>query len=114
MRFLISIILTALLSFFSGLWFPWWGIAIVAFAVATAIPQSSSKAFVSGFLALFILWGGLAWCINIQNQGILSRKIALILPLSGSSFLLILVTALLGALVAGSAALSGSLLRQAN
>jgi hypothetical protein len=114
MRFLISIILTGLLSFFSGLWFPWWGIAIVAFAVAAAIPQSPSKAFVSGFLALFILWGGMAWCINTQNQGILSGKIAMILPLSGSSFLLILLTALVGAVVAGLAALSGSLLRPAN
>ena len=113
MRFIVSIIITAILSFIGGLWLPWWSIAIAAFITAALIHQSPVQSFLSGFLALFILWGGLAWWINMQNQGILSKKIAMILPLNGNSFLLIIVTAFVGAIVAGMAAISGCFLRSA-
>jgi hypothetical protein len=49
----------------------------------------------------------------VKNQGLLSAKVAALLPLGGSSFLLIIVTAFIGALVAGLAAMSGSFLRSA-
>jgi len=60
---------------------------------------------------LFLLWGGLAFWIDVSNDHVLSKKIAAILPLGGNSILLILVTALVGGLVAGFAAMSGSFLR---
>ena len=113
MKFILSITLTALLAFISGLWLPWWSIALAAFITALIVFQSPGKAFLGGFIGLFLLWGVLAWWIDTQNQGILSRKIAMILPLSGNSFLLIIVTAFAGALVAGLAAISGSFLRSA-
>ena len=113
MKFILSITLTALLAFISGLWLPWWSIALAAFITALIVFQSPGKAFLGGFIGLFLLWGALAWWIDTQNQGILSRKIAMILPLSGNSFLLIIVTAFAGALVAGLAAISGSFLRSA-
>jgi hypothetical protein len=110
MKFLITTLLIALLSFCSGLFLPWWGFALIALAVSALIPQRPIVAFLSGFLALFLLWGGLAWFLDAANNSILSGKIARILPLGGSSVLLILVTALVGALVGGGAALSGSYL----
>ncbi len=111
MKLIVAIILTALLSFIGGLYLPWWSIAIAAFISSLLIPMRSGKAFLSGFLGVFILWALLAWWIDMKNQGILSKKIAEIFPLGGSSFLLILVTALIGALVGGVAAMSGSYLR---
>ena len=66
----------------------------------------------AGALGLFLLWGLLAIWIDSKNQGILSARISLILPLGGSTFLLILVTAFIGALVAGLAALSGAYLKK--
>ncbi len=108
MKFLVSVLLTALLCFVSGLYLPWWGIALVSFGVSALIPQRPWGSFLSGFLALFLLWGLLAWAIDSRNNSILSRKIALIIPLQGSPILLILVTALVGALVGGVAALAGS------
>ena len=111
MKLIVAIILTALLSFAGGLYFPWWSIALAAFISALLIPMRSGKAFLSGFLGVFILWALLAWSIDIKNQGILSKKIAEIFPLGGSSFLLILVTAIIGALVGGVAAMSASFLR---
>ncbi|MHA4810248.1 hypothetical protein ACX0G9_19200 [Flavitalea flava] len=112
MKFIVSILLIALLSFVSGLYFPWWGIALAAFIVSAFIPQRPGLAFLAGFLALFLLWGLLAWGIDSGNAGILSKKIARILPLDGSPVLLILVTALVGALVGGGGSLTGSFLKQ--
>ncbi|NOT51122.1 MAG: hypothetical protein HOP10_07570 [Chitinophagaceae bacterium] len=111
MKFLVATVLTALLGFISGLFLPWWGIAITSLLVAVLVHQKGWKAFLSGFLGLFILWVALAWWIDMKNNGVLSKKIAGILPLGGNSILLILVTGLVGGLVAGFAAMSGSYLR---
>ena len=111
-KFIVSTLLIALLSFVSGIFLPWWGIALAAGIVGLIVPQRPSSAFFSGFLAIFLLWGLLAWSIDYPNESILSRKIATILPLGGSTFLLILATALIGALVGGLAALSGSYLKK--
>jgi ABC-type antimicrobial peptide transport system permease subunit len=57
------------------------------------------------------LWGVLALWIDLKNESILSHKIAQIFPLGGSSILIILITALIGALVGGFAGMAGSSLR---
>ncbi len=114
MKFFISIILIALLSFAACLYLPWWSIAIVAFVVAAAIPQKPGKAFLAGFTALFLLWGSLSWYISSNNQHLLAHKISLLILKMDSPYLLITATALIGALVAGLAALSGSFVRKKN
>ena len=111
MKFLVAILLTALLAFISGLFLPWWCFAITSLLVAVLVHQSAGKAFLSGFLGVFLLWAGLAWWIDMKNNGVLSKKIAQVLPLGGNGLLLILVTGLIGGLVAGFAAMSGSYLR---
>ena len=111
MKFLTATILTAILAFISGLFLPWWGIAITSLLVAVLVHQKAGKAFLSGLLGVFLLWVGLAWWIDMKNNGILSKKIATILPLGGNTILLILVTGLIGGLIAGFAAISGSFLR---
>ena len=111
MKILVAIILTALLSFVGGLYLPWWNIALAAFISVLLIPLAGGRAFLAGFAGVFLLWFLLAWWIDIKNQHILSRKIAEIFPLGGSSFAIILVTAFIGALVGGLAATSASFLR---
>jgi|SRR5215831_7280107 len=111
MKLFVAIILTALLSFVGGLYLPWWSIAIAAFISVILIPMRAGKSFLAGFIGVFILWAFLAWWIDTKNEHILSKKIAEIFPLGGSSFAIILVTAFIGALVGGFAALSGSYLR---
>jgi hypothetical protein len=111
MKFLVAIILTALLAFISGLFFPWWGIAFTSLLVAAIVHQKAGKAFLAGFLGVFALWVGLASWIDMNNNGVLSKKIAAVLPLGGNSIVLILVTGFIGGLVAGLAAMSGSYLR---
>ncbi len=111
MKFLTATILTAILAFISGLFLPWWGMAITSLGVAVLVHQKGGKAFLSGLLGVFLLWAGLAWWIDMKNNGILSKKIATILPLGGNTILLILVTGLIGGLIAGFSAMSGSFLR---
>ena len=111
MKFLVAIVLTAILAFISGLFLPWWGIAITSLLVAVLIHQKAGKAFLSGLLGVMLLWVGLAWLIDMKNNGVLSKKIAQLLPLGGNVILLILVTGLLGGLVGGFAAMTGSYLR---
>jgi len=114
MKFIVSILLTALLSFVVCLYMDWWTIAVAAFAVAIFIHQKPLQSFLTGFIALLLLWGSLSWWIDMNNQHVLSNKLATLLPFGGSVFLMILVTALMGALVAGSAALAGSYARTLN
>lgn len=110
MKFLISLILTGLLAFALGGYLDWWSIAIAAFIVAAFIPQRPWKAWLSGFLGLFLLWGGLSFIIHQKNSGVFVRKVASVLPLNGNAYLLICITAVIGALVAGFSALSASYL----
>ncbi|HPG11783.1 MAG TPA: hypothetical protein PLU37_09650 [Chitinophagaceae bacterium] len=111
MKFIVSTVLTGVLAFIVGLYFPWWGIAVSSLLVAVLVHQKSWRAFLAGFLGLLLCWGGLAYWIDMKNNGILSSKIAQVLPLGGNSFLLILVTGVVGGLVAGFAALTGSYIR---
>ena len=111
MKFLISLILTALLSFAACLYLPWWSVAIAAFVVAVVIPQHPGKSFLAGFLSLFFLWGALAYWISAKNENLLAHKVSMVILKMDNPFVLILATGLIGALVAGLAALSGSFLR---
>jgi len=113
MKFIVALILTALLSFAVGLAgsLPWWSFAVCAFIVALAIHQKGWKAFLAAFLALALLWGVLALYYDLRNEHLLSSKIAALLSV-GSSVVLVIMTALVGGLVAGFAALTGSYLRK--
>lgn len=111
MKLSVAIILTLLLAFIGGLYLPWWSIAITAFIVALLIHQKAGKAFLSGFIALFLLWCGLSWWIDNANGSNLSSKIAELLGIGNNPLLLVIITGLVGGLVAGFAAMSGSFLR---
>jgi len=113
MKFLISMLLIALLSVAACLYLPWWSIAVVAFIVAAVIPQKPFPAFLAGFVALFFLWGTLSWYISAGNNDLLAHKVSLIILKTDSPVMLIAVTALIGALVAGVAALAGSFVKKA-
>jgi len=112
MKFIVSLVLIALLSVATCLYLPWWVIAVVAFVVAALIPQKPALSFLTGFIALFLLWGLLAWYISDNNSHLLAHKASLLILKVDSPAELIAVTALLGALVAGFAALAGSYLRK--
>jgi hypothetical protein len=112
MKFIISIILTILLSFCACLFFPWWSIAIVAFVVAALIPQAPLVSFITGFVALFLLWGIMSFWISTNNDHILAHRVSLLIFKTDNPFLLIIASAFTGALVAGLAALTAGYIRR--
>jgi hypothetical protein len=113
MRFIISILLAALLTYAIGIYgnLPWWSFVVTNLLIALAIPQKPLLAFASGAIGVGMLWAALALNIDFANNHILSTKVANILPLKGSYTSLIIVTALLGALLGGLASLTGSFVR---
>lgn len=111
MKFVLTMLLTALLSFIAGLFLPWWSIAIIAFLAALLIQPRIGVGFLGGFTGIFLLWGALSFWIDTANESILSHKISQLFSLGGSSLLLILVTAFIGGLVGGFAAMAGSSIR---
>jgi uncharacterized membrane protein (DUF106 family) len=110
MKFFVSILLVALLSFAAALYLPWWIIAVAGFIVAICISQPPLHAFWSGFLGGFLLWGGLAAWMSFNNDNILAGRMSLLILKVEEPLLLILVTGLIGGLVAGLSSLSASLL----
>jgi hypothetical protein len=69
-------------------------------------------AFLCGFGALFLLWTLLGLWISSNNDHILAHKVSVLFLKTDSPFLLILVTGLIGGLVAGFGALTGSFIQK--
>ncbi len=112
-KFIVAFLLNITLSIAAGLYFPWWSVAVAAFVVGLAIPQKSLPAFLCGFLALFVCWGGMAWRLSSGNEHILAHRISQLMIKRDSPELLILLTGLIGALIGGFSTLTGCLIRKA-
>ena len=108
MLFLIILIL----SFASGFFLPWWVVAIAAFLAAFFVGKTPGQAFISGFSAVFIVWIVLALFKSIPNDHILAKRIADLFHLPSWGFILV-ISGIVGGLVAGFAALSGLLVKKA-
>lgn len=106
-RALLNFLATILLAVILSLFFPWWSVMIAAFVTALFFSLQRAAVFFVPFLAIFLFWSLYACWLGISNDFILSKKIAILLPLGGQAFLLILVTGLIGGLAAGVAALFG-------
>lgn len=113
MKFIVAIVLHAFLAFAIGLYsqFPWWLFIATSGVVSFFIAQTPAKSFFAGFIGLAALWAGLATGKDLANAHLLSSKVAQILPLGGSYVTLIVVTAVVGGLLGGFAALTGAYLR---
>jgi hypothetical protein len=107
MLFLVILILSFICSYF----LPWWMIAVIAFAAAYFLGKKPGLSFLSGFAAIFVAWIISALLKSIPNDNILAERVAKLFQLP-NWILLLLVTALIGGLVGGMSALSGSLVRK--
>ncbi|MEO6346956.1 MAG: hypothetical protein ABIO60_03515 [Aquaticitalea sp.] len=103
LNFIATILLAVILSFF----LPWWSVMIAAYVTALFLSLKHSFVFLVPFLAIFLFWAVYAFWLGNSNEFILSKKIAVLLPLGGNAWLLILVTGLIGGLAAGVSALFG-------
>jgi len=107
---LISLIIGV--SLLLQLFLPWWIIVPVAFGLSLWRGSSARQAFLSGFIAIFVLWLAGALIPNIRNESLLATKVAEMLFIY-SPVLLLVLTAFIGGLVGGLAAWSGYCWKQA-
>jgi len=130
MKFLLRILLIVVLIFLSSMLIPWPVVclAVSAFAVGLIFGKRPRRkrvygkskihrplSFWSGFIAAALAWGGLAYWLNSQNEGILSSKIFGLLPVDAISpdsgpIFLVFLTALIAGLLGAISSLSGQLL----
>ena len=107
-KFLISTLLMIMAAYAAGLFLPWWSMAITCFIISALIPQKKGLSFLTGFTSQLLFWGGLSTIISYRNNHLLAHKIAILILKQDNPAILIAITALIGAIVGGMAAWSGS------
>lgn len=91
---------------------PWWILAVVAFALAFWLARRAGSAFWAGFGGVGLGWLGLSLFFHLRNDGLLTSRVATLFTLP-QPWLLLLITAVVGGLVGGVAALTGYFFRRA-
>ena len=104
---LINFLATILLAFVLSQFLPWWSVMLAAFVTAIFISLKRLAVFFAPFMAIALFWIVYALWLSGGNDFVLANKIAVLLPLQGNPYLLILVTGFIGGLSAGIAAIFG-------
>ena len=108
MRFPIQVLIIIVVGFFMELFFPWWSVAIAAFAGGLLV--NTRMNFAAGFLGIGLLWLMKALIADLSANSDLADRVARIFMLYNKA-LLLLVTFVLGGLVGGLASMTGGALR---
>ncbi|MDN3492388.1 hypothetical protein [Winogradskyella bathintestinalis] len=104
---IINFILTIILAFLCSLFLPWWSVMVAAFATALFIPLKKAAVFFVPFLAILLFWSVYSFILSNGNDYTLAQRIAVLLPLGGNPFILIILTGLVGGLASGISAVFG-------
>ena len=83
---------------------PWWSIIFVTALVGGIFNKHAGRSFLIGFVGVFLLWGIAAYQMDAGNESILSIRMEKIIGAN-----MIMLTALLGGLLGGMGALTGTL-----
>lgn len=102
-NFIITIVLAIVLSLF----FPWYSIMIAGLFSAMITPLKKAAVFFVPFLAILVYWSVHAYLLSSANDFTLARKIAELLTIGNSTYLLIFLTGVIGGLAAGISAILG-------
>ncbi|WP_299115468.1 hypothetical protein [uncultured Winogradskyella sp.] len=103
----INFIITVFLAIILSQFLPWWSVMLASFISAFLISLKKSAVFFIPFLAIAMFWIAYAFYLGSANDFILAKKIAVLLPLNGNAYLLMLVTGIIGGIAAGVSALFG-------
>jgi hypothetical protein len=110
MNLLKQTLFTIVICFLLQYYLPWWTLVLGAMVGGFWFNNHGWRAFLGGFLGVGLLWLITALIIDIQTHSILTEKVARIFP-TKIPVLLYLLTAIIGGLPGGFAALTGSFLR---
>jgi len=104
---ILNLISTFVLAFIFSFFMPWWSVMLAAFLAALLFSLKGISVFFMPFLSIFIFWMGYTFLLSSDNDFTLAKKIAVLLPLGGNPYVLILVTAAIGGIAAGIAGVFG-------
>lgn len=108
MVFLIILIASFLLQLFA----PWWVIVIISFVTCGLIGKTAKISLWSPFLAILLLWTGMALYKTVPNENILATQVGEMLMVNSWIPILVL-TGILGGFVAGVSGFCGYHFRKA-
>ncbi|MEM5566094.1 hypothetical protein WNY78_13315 [Psychroserpens sp. AS72] len=109
-QIILNFVVTMIIAVILSLTLPWWSVMVAGFVSALFFNLKRAATFVVPFLAIFCFWAIYAFIISSANDFTLAKKIAILLPLGGNPYALILVTGLVGGFAAGVAAIFGNML----
>lgn len=99
-------------SFLLQMVLPWWVIVVISFATCGMIGKTGKIALWSPFFAIMVLWTGMALFKSLPNGNILAMRVAEMFGLK-LWWLILLLTAMLGGIVAGVSGYCGYHFRKA-
>lgn len=102
-----NFIATLILAIILSLFLPWWSVMTAALATALFIPLKKAAVFFVPFFAILLFWAVYSFMLSSGNDYTLAKRIAVLLPLGGNPYVLMLVTGIIGGLAAGIAAIFG-------
>lgn len=111
MKVILRILLIGTLAYFAPYILPWWSLALLAGLVGFLLPGHGLNSFISGLLAGGGAWLFLAWRIDQGTNSILSSKMVQLFPISDPIYLVI-ISGLIGGIVAAFGSLTGTSFRQ--
>lgn len=91
---------------------PWWVVVIISFATCGIIGKTGKIAFWQPFLAIFLLWIGVALFKSLPNLNVLASRMAQMLSVKYWPIVLF-ATGLVGGLAAGISGYCGYQFRKA-
>jgi len=91
--------------------FPWWMVMIISLVAGFALPGPALNVFISGFLGGGATWLLMAWQIDRNTNSFLTEKMVQLFPFSDPFFLVIL-SGVVGGVIAALGSLSGASFRQ--
>lgn len=99
-------------SFLLHLVLPWWVIVIVSFVTCGLIGKTGKLSLWSPFFAILILWTGMALYKSLPNDNVLAGRVGEMLGVK-TWWLVLALSSILGAFVAGVSGFCGYHFRKA-
>lgn len=104
---IINFFTTILLAFLLSFVLPWWSVMTAALTTSLFIPLKKTAVFFVPFFAILVFWAVYSFILSSGNDYTLAKRIAVLLPLGGNPYVLMLVTGIVGGLAAGITAVFG-------
>lgn len=105
-------IVIVILSFLLQMVLPWWIIIIISFVTCGLIGKTGKIALWAPFFAILLLWTAIALFKTLPNDNILAMRVAQMFGIQ-AWWLILVLTALLGAFTAGVSGFCGYHFRKA-